>query len=459
MLNLKSYLVTFIACLLASNYALADRPNIVYILLDDAGYGDFSCYGQKKFTTPNIDRLAASGMRFTQHYAGSTVCAPTRCVVITGLHTGHSFIRGNSEVKPEGQRPISAETITLAELLKDAGYRTGAFGKWGLGPPGSEGDPTNQGFDEFYGYNCQRQAHTFYPKHLWHNSNKIPLDGETYSHDLIVEHALDFVRKNQDQPFFCFLPFTIPHASLHVPESTIGPFRKKFRQFEDVIGRYAGPDVRNPIAAFAGMMTKADESIGQLRDLLVELGLADNTLIMFSSDNGPHREGGHQPDFFNSNGGLRGYKRDLFEGGIRVPMIASWPGRIEADSLSDHISAHWDVLPTVCEATGIEIPEQIDGKSMLPTFLSESQQQKQHDYLYWEFYEKGGTRAVRFGDWKAVQLRLNNEINPPILLYNLAADRAETNDVAADRPELIAKARRYFAAAHTPSEHWRFRAR
>lgn len=459
MLNLKSYLVTFIACLLASNYALADRPNIVYILLDDAGYGDFSCYGQKNFVTPNIDRLAASGMRFTQHYAGSTVCAPTRCVVITGLHTGHSFIRGNSEVKPEGQRPISAETITLAELLKDAGYRTGAFGKWGLGPPGSEGDPTNQGFDEFYGYNCQRQAHTFYPKHLWHNSNKIPLDGETYSHDLIVEHALDFVRKNQDQPFFCFLPFTIPHASLHVPESTIGPFRKKFRQFEDVIGRYAGPDVRNPIAAFAGMMTKADESIGQLRDLLVELGLADNTLIMFSSDNGPHREGGHQPDFFNSNGGLRGYKRDLFEGGIRVPMIASWPGRIEADSLSDHISAHWDVLPTVCEATGIEIPEQIDGKSMLPTFLSESQQQKQHDYLYWEFYEKGGTRAVRFGDWKAVQLRLNNEINPPILLYNLAADRAETNDVAADRPELIAKARRYFAAAHTPSEHWRFRAR
>ncbi|MGB6043868.1 MAG: arylsulfatase [Pirellulales bacterium] len=459
MLNLKSYLVTFIACLLASNYALADRPNIVYILLDDAGYGDFSCYGQKNFATPNIDRLAASGMRFTQHYAGSTVCAPTRCVVITGLHTGHSFIRGNSEVKPEGQRPISAETITLAELLKDAGYRTGAFGKWGLGPPGSEGDPTNQGFDEFYGYNCQRQAHTFYPKHLWHNSNKIPLDGETYSHDLIVEHALDFVRKNQDQPFFCFLPFTIPHASLHVPESTIGPFRKKFRQFEDVIGRYAGPDVRNPIAAFAGMMTKADESIGQLRDLLVELGLADNTLIMFSSDNGPHREGGHQPDFFNSNGGLRGYKRDLFEGGIRVPMIASWPGRIEADSLSDHISAHWDVLPTVCEATGIEIPEQIDGKSMLPTFLSESQQQKQHDYLYWEFYEKGGTRAVRFGDWKAVQLRLNNEINPPILLYNLAADRAETNDVAADRPELIAKARRYFAAAHTPSEHWRFRAR
>lgn len=283
--------------LIASHLGAVEKPNIVYILLDDAGYGDLSCYGQKKFQTPNIDRLASEGMKFTQHYSGSTVCAPTRCVLMTGLHTGHSYVRGNREVKPEGQAPMPADIVTIPRLLKGGGYKTGAFGKWGLGAPGSVSDPAEH-FDSFYGYNCQREAHSYYPDHLWKNFERIELDGKTYAHDPIMNEALDFVKANKDGPFFLFLPVTIPHAAMHVPEKYSAPFRKLFPQFEDKIGKYSGPKVKNPVAAFAGMMTKLDEDVGRLLDLIKELGIDENTLVMLTSDNGPHREGGHDPVFF-----------------------------------------------------------------------------------------------------------------------------------------------------------------
>ena len=410
--------------LFSPGLSAADKPNIIYIMLDDAGYGDVGCYGQKNFKTPNVDALAAGGLKFTQHYSGSTVCAPTRCCLMTGLHTGHAFVRGNREVKPVGQSPIPGDTVTVAKLLKKSGYTTGAFGKWGLGNPGSEGDPVNQGFDVFYGYNCQRNAHTYYPTWLYHNLEKVKLDGKTYAHDLIMAEALKFIRKNKGGPFFCYLPWTIPHASMHVPESYTAPFRKKFSKYENTIGRYKGPKVKNPVAAFAGMMVKMDEGVGLVTSLLRELGIEKNTVVLFTSDNGPHREGGHRPDVFDSNGPLSGYKRDVTEGGIRVPLIASWPGRIKPGTTTNHISAHWDFLPTACALAGIKAPRKIDGISFLPTLLGKTEDQRQHEYLYWEFFEQGGKRATRFGKWKAIQRNLKKNLNSPIQLFDLEADIA-----------------------------------
>lgn len=434
----------------------ADRkPNIIYILLDDAGYGDFSCYGQKKFDTPHVDRLAAEGMKFTQHYSGSTVCAPTRCVLMTGRHTGHCSVRGNREVKPVGQAPMSATETTIAELLQRAGYRTGGFGKWGLGYPGSVGDPLNKGFDVFYGYNCQRNAHTYYPTWLYDNEKKIELDGKTYSHDLIMDRALEFIRESKDKPFFCYLPMAIPHAAMHVPGEYSEPFKKKWPQFDNKIGKYAGTEVKNPIAAFAGMMVKMDEDVGRVMALVKELGLDENTVVMFSSDNGPHREGGHDPVFFDSNGPLTGFKRDLTEGGIRAPMLVRWPGKVKPATVSDHISAHWDVLPTVCDIAGIKAPANIDGISMLPTLRGQDAQE-QHDYLYWAFYERGGKQAARMGKWKAIQRNLNKNADSPVMLYDLEADLAEKNDVAAKHPQVVAKMKAIFNEAYEPNDNWRF---
>lgn len=433
----------------------AARPNIIYILLDDAGYGDLSAYGQTKFETPNMDRLAKEGMKFTQHYSGSTVCAPTRCVLMTGVHTGKSFVRGNREVKPEGQAPMPADIVTIPRLLKEAGYATGAFGKWGLGAPGSPSDPAEH-FDLFYGYNCQREAHVYYPDHLWKNKERVELDGETYTHDLIMDEALQFVRDHQEKPFFIYLPVTIPHAAMQVPEEYAAPFRKQFSEFEDKKGRYAGTEVSNPIAMFAGMMVKLDDGVGQLLDLLKELELDENTLVMLSSDNGPHKEGGHSPEFFDSNGPLKGLKRDLYEGGVRAPLMARWPGKIEAGSTSDLISAHWDMLPTFCELAGVEAPDSIDGISMVPELMGNSADQPKHDYLYWEFYEQGGKRAARFGQWKAVQLGLNKQSDPPIEIYDLSTDLGEENNIAADHPEIVDRAREIFEDAHVPSDLWEF---
>lgn len=438
----------------------AERPNIVYILLDDAGYGDLSCYGQQKFKTPNIDRLATEGMRFTQHYSGSTVCAPTRSVLMTGLHTGHTPVRGNKEIKPIGQHPIPADTLTIAEQLKAAGYATGAFGKWGLGFPGSEGDPLAQGFDRFFGYNCQRRAHTYYPEDLQDDDRRIPIGEGVYAHDQIMDEAFKWLKEQGDRPFFCYLPVTIPHAALHVPEEDAAPFRKLFPEFEDVVGKYSGPEIRNPPAMFAGMMTRLDRQIGQLMALLKELGVDDNTVVMLSSDNGPHREGGHKPEFFNSNGGLTGFKRDLTEGGIRAPLIVRWPGHVQPGTTSDLISAHWDVFPTVCEIAGLDAPANLDGISFYPTLVGDSQRQRKHDYLYWEFHERGGKRAVRFGEngrWKAIQVDLNKPQPEAIVLYDLSTDPAEQNDLAPTHGKLVDQARDLFEQAHRTNPIWKFR--
>lgn len=444
-------LFTLLLLAVLAPYASAEQPNIIYILLDDAGYGDLSCYGQKKFTTPNIDRLAVEGMRFTDHYSGSTVCAPTRCSLMTGLHTGHCFVRGNREVKPEGQSPMPADIVTIPRLLHQADYTTGMFGKWGLGAPGSESDPV-QHFDTFFGYNCQREAHNFYPDHLWSNTTRVPLDGKTYSHDMIVAHALDFVRANKKGPFFCYMSVTIPHAAMQVPEDSMAEFRKKFPQFEDVIGKYAGPDVRNPVAGFAGMMTRLDQQVGQLLALLEELDIDDNTLVMLSSDNGPHKEGGHQPDFFDSNGPLRGYKRDLYEGGIRAPLLARWPGKLKPGTVSDLLSAHWDMLPTFCELAGVATPEKLDGISIVPTLLGRSDEQPQHESLYWEFSERGRSQAARLGNWKGVRVDLKKNPNAPIELYDLSKDLGEEHDVADLHPDIVAKLQAVMKREHVDSE-------
>ena len=441
----------FLFCLSAN--ADEKKPNIILIMLDDAGYGDFGCYGQKLFTTPNIDRMAASGMLFTQHYSGSTVCAPTRCSIMNGVHTGHAFVRGNREVQPEGQAPIPSDMITIPKLLRKAGYVTGIFGKWGLGAPKSSGDPMNQGWDEFFGYNCQRQAHTFYPKHLWHNSEKVMLNGKTYSHDLIQEKALQFIRDNEKKSFFAYLPLTIPHAAMQCPEEDVAPFRKKFPQFENKIGKYShGSIIRNPVAAFAGMMTRMDRGIGQILDLLNELDIAENTLVLFTSDNGPHYEGGHQPGFFNSNGPLKGHKRDLYEGGIRVPLIAYWPGKIKSGSVSNHICAHWDLMPTFCELAKISEPNHTDGISYIPALTGKKQ--KKHAYLYWEFHSYGNAQAIRMGDWKGIRLKVKNNPNGPIKLFNLKKDIGETNNIAANHPDIIRRFTKLFKTAHTPSERF-----
>lgn len=443
--------LAFLFCL--SGNADTKKTNIILIMVDDAGYGDFGCYGQKLFTTPNIDRMAASGMLFTQHYSGSTVCAPTRCSIMNGVHTGHAFVRGNREVQPEGQAPIPSDMITIPKLLRKAGYVTGMFGKWGLGAPKSSGDPMNQGWDEFFGYNCQRQAHTFYPKHLWHNYEKVMLDGKTYSHDLIQEKALQFIRDNEKKPFFAYLPLTIPHAAMQCPEEDVAPFRKKFSQFENKIGKYShGSIIRNPVAAFAGMMTRMDRGIGQILDLLNELDIAENTLVLFTSDNGPHYEGGHQPGFFNSNGPLKGHKRDLYEGGIRVPLIAYWPGKIKSGSVSNHICAHWDLMPTFCELAKISEPNHTDGISYIPALTGKKQ--KRHAYLYWEFHSYGNAQAIRMGNWKGIRLKVKNNPNAPIQLFNLKKDIGETNNIAANHPDIIRRFTKLFKKAHTPSERF-----
>jgi arylsulfatase A-like enzyme len=445
-------------------------PNIIYILADDLGYGDVGCYGQEKFQTPNIDRLAGEGMKFMQHYSGSTVCAPSRCALMTGLHTGHTFIRGNKEVHPEGQWPIPDEAFILAEMLKQAGYATGAFGKWGLGPPGTEGDPVNQGFDVFFGYNCQRLAHNYYPYYLWHNREKVMLEENsdtlqgTYAPMLIHEHALEFIREKQDRPFFLYYPNIIPHAELFAPEAYMENFRNQFLPEKS----YQGADPGDPgykaggygsqpeaHAAFAAMVSLLDDQVGEVLDLLKDLGLHENTLILFTSDNGPHLEGGADPDYFNSNGPLKGYKRDLYEGGIRVPTIAWWPDHIEAGSQTDHVSAFWDVFPTLAELTGQEIDGTIDGISFLPTLLGQ-RGQAEHDYLYWEFSGRNGRQALRKDQWKLVIYDVFNPVNTMVELFNLSQDPGEENNLANEYPGRVVEMLSILKEARTESETFPF---
>ncbi|MBQ3575877.1 MAG: arylsulfatase, partial [Coprobacter sp.] len=333
------------------------KLNVIYILADDLGYGDLGCYGQEKIKTPNIDRMAEQGMLFTNHYAGCTVSAPSRCSLMTGLHTGHSQIRGNKELYPEGQQPMQEGTYTIASLMKDEGYTTGIFGKWGLGYPRSVSTPNAMGFDEFYGYNCQRQAHTYYPEHLWHNNDSISIpenlnNGRTvFSQDLIHEKALNFIRENSDKPFFAMLTYTLPHAELNLPHDSI--YAMYENQFEEVPysgwqGYYKSD---KPYASFAAMVSRLDMYVGEVIEELKELGIEKNTIVIFTSDNGPHCEGGANPDYFKSYGPLKGTKRDVYDGGIRVPFIAWCPGKIAEGVKTDHISAFWDFMPTLADIT------------------------------------------------------------------------------------------------------------
>ncbi|MEJ2702798.1 MAG: arylsulfatase [Sedimentisphaerales bacterium] len=437
-----------------------NKPNIVYILADDLGYAEVGCYGQKKIKTPNIDKLASQGMRFTQHYSGNPVCAPSRCTLMTGLHTGHAQVRSNKQVGGQegwrlgsttgGQWPLKADTVTVAKILKKAGYATGAFGKWGLGRVGTTGDPNKQGFDHFYGYICQRQAHTYYPNHLWRDgkvewleANKDGKEG-AYSHDLIAAEALKFVRANQDHPFFLYVPFTIPHVALQVPQDSL----------DEYVGLWPDPPYTgnkgyfphpHPRACYAAMVTRMDRDIGRIMSLLKELDLDENTLVIFTSDNGPTFNGGTDSAFFESAKPFRGLKASVYEGGIRVPYIARWPGRIKPGTTSDLISAFWDFLPTCCQLIGVDPPANIDGISMLPTLLGQPQKQKRHKYLYWELR---GQQAVRMGKWKGLRLKPNRKIQ----LYNLEEDIGESDDVASEHPDLVAEVAEIFKTGRTPSE-------
>jgi len=437
-----------------------NKPNIVYILADDLGYAEVGCYGQTKIRTPNIDKLAVEGMKFIQHYSGNPVCAPSRCALMTGLHTGHAQVRNNMQVGGKegwelgsttgGQWPLEAGTVTVAKILKDASYTTGAFGKWGLGRVGTTGDPNKQGFDHFYGYICQRQAHTYYPNHLWRDgqiewieANKDGKEG-AYSHDLIAAEALKFVRANKDRPFFLYVPFTIPHVALQVPEDSLAEYRGQWPDPPYTGGKGYFPHP-NPRACHAAMITRMDRSVGQIMALLKELALDDNTLVIFTSDNGPTFSGGRDAAFFESAKPLRGLKASVYEGGFRVPYIARWPGRIKAGTKSDHISAFWDFLPTCCELIGVEPPPGIDGISMLPTLLGQPQRQKKHEYLYWEL---NGQQAIRMGKWKVLRLKPDAKIQ----LYDLEQDVAESHDLAQENPELVAKMDEMLKTVRTESD-------
>src|SRR5215813_7052865 len=436
----------------AATFSAQTRPNIIFIQADDLGYGDLSCYGQRKFKTPNIDRLAAEGLRFTQYYAGSTVCAPSRSALMTGQHTGHTRIRGNARY------PLSPEDVTVAEVLKSAQYKTALIGKWGLGEAGTTGVPNRQGFDYFFGYLNQRHAHNYYPTFLWRDEERVKLrnvvpdeDEEgsgvstnrvDYTHDLMAEESLKFVERNSGGPFFLYLAFTIPHANNEA--------KNKGMEVPD-LGEFASEDWPDQEKAKAAMITRMDRDVGRLMASLKKLGIDGNTLVFLTSDNGPHREGGADPDFFDSNGPLRGIKRDLYEGGIRVPMIARWPKRIKAGAKSDQVWAHWDFLPTAAEIAGVKPPANpanIDGVSMLNALLG--LRQRGHEFLYWEFHERGFSQAVRMGDWKAVR----NAPDSPLELYDLKNDLGEQNNVAVKHPEVVKKIEDYLKTARTESELW-----
>ncbi len=435
----------------------ARRPNIIYIMADDLGYAELGRYGQTKIRTPNIDRMAAEGIRFTQFYSGSPVCAPSRCALITGKHPGRMTIRNNSEVQPEGQRPIRDSDVTIAELLKGKGYATACIGKWGLGYPNSEGDPLKQGFDTFFGYNCQRHAHNHYPTYIRRNSDRIPLEGnpggatgKQHTHDLMEAEVLRFIEENRARPFFLYVPFTIPHVALQVPEDSLAEYRGKWDDLPYTGAKGYQPHP-HPRAAYAAMVTRMDRTVGRVLEKLKKLGLEKDTLVVFTSDNGPTHGGvgGSDSAFFESAGPLRGLKGSVYEGGIRVPFIARWPGRINPGRVSATAAANWDVLPTLCDLAGVEIPRDADGISLLPALL-ESGVQRAHEYLYWEFPAYGGQQAVRLGDWKAVRQNLaRGQIKTE--LYNLREDIAESMDVAARNPDVLKRMEQIMREAHTPS--------
>lgn len=462
-----------IPAILSSPLTAAERPNLIFILADDLGYGDLGCFGQEKIKTPHLDAMASGGMKFTQFYAGSTVCAPSRCVLMTGQDTGNCRVRGNGVA--EAQTLPDAD-ITVAEKLKEAGYATALIGKWGLGELGTEGHPNRQGFDYFFGYLNQRHAHNFYPEFLIRNEEVVPLKNKTsplweefriekelpidgagfaspegkveYSHDLFTEevHRWIDLQAGTPEPFFLYLALTIPHAN-----NEAGRVLGDGQEVPDY-GIYADKDWPDPDKGQAAMITRMDRDIGALVQQLESLGIGENTLIVFTSDNGHHKEGGNNPDLFDANGPLRGMKRDLTEGGIRVPTIAYWPAVIEPGTVSDHVAGFTDWIATACDLAGVEAPPQTQSISFAPTLRGTPEKQREHDYLYWEFYEKGSKQALRFGPWKAIREPM---FTGEIQLYHVAKDIGEDKNVAFENPDTVARARELFDIAHTPNPLWK----
>ncbi len=509
----SSLIVLFIIALIACNPPKEPekpvQPNIIYILADDLGYGDVGVYGQEKIETPNIDALARGGMLFTQHYSSAPVCAPARYMLLTGKHSGHAYIRGNHEWGErgevwnyramirdstlEGQIPVPENTVTFPQRLQEAGYRTGMIGKWGLGAPHTHSVPNQLGFDYFYGYNCQRQAHTYYPVHLYENDHRVylkndtvaphepfpegadPLDPESYakfhqgdySEDRMFDALSGFVADNADQPFFLYWATAIPHVSLQAPQRWIDYYVEKFGDEEPYTGERGYAPQRYPRAAYAAMVSYLDENIGKLVQQLKEAGVYENTLIIFTSDNGPSYAGGADPGWFNSGGPLqeqegRG-KGNVYEGGIRVPMIASWPGKIAPGSRTDHPSVHYDMFATLGDLLDMDVPKDTDGISFLPSLLQDGEQEP-HEFLYWEFPEYGGQVAIRMpagreggGDWKVIRRNLKNDQEATLELYDLSNDPGETKNVADQHPEVIEQAVSIFAREHRDAEVERFR--
>lgn len=480
-----------------------EKPNIIYILADDLGYGELGAYGQEKIETPHIDALAQNGMLFTQHYTGAPVCAPARYMLLTGKHSGHAYIRGNDEWNErgnvwnykavvldstlEGQRPIPSSTVLFPQLLKENGYTTGMVGKWGLGAPHTDAIPTKMGFDFFYGYNCQRQAHTYYPVHLYRNENRVHLNNDTiptskklsegadpnnpasykdynlndYTPDLMFDEMLGFISENKENPFFFYWATPIPHNPIQAPQKWVDYYKEKFGEEEPYLGEIGYYPHQNPRAGYAAMISYLDENVGKLVEHLKENGLYENTIIMFTSDNGVTYSGGTDGEFFDSSGifgeeygRAKGF---VYEGGIRVPMIASWPNHIKPGSKTNHVSAQYDLMATLLDLNSIENPEQTDGISFLPTLLGQ-ESQSEHDFLFWEYPEYGGQIAIRMGDWKVIRQNLKNPKKEPTLeLYNLSIDPEELNNIAHQHPEIIEKAVNIFREEHVDAEIERFR--
>jgi arylsulfatase A-like enzyme len=419
------------------------KPNIILILADDLGYGDLGSYGQKFFRTPNLDRMAQEGARFTEFYAGAPVCAPSRASLMTGSHQGHAFIRGNMDVSNQ-RVSLRSSDVTVAEVLKSAGYRTGIIGKWGLGEPDTTGIPNRKGFDYWFGYLNQNLAHNYYPDYLWRNEERVTIPKGTYSHDLFTQEALDFITRERNQPFFLYLAYTIPHADNELTRKTGNGMEVPSD------APYANENWPQQEKNYAAMIWRMDADIGKIFALLKELKLDEDTIVIFTSDNGPQGkdEGGYDQTFFHSNGGLRGIKRELYEGGIREPLLVRWPGKVRARQVSDYVWAQWDLLPTLAAIAGVKPPHDVDGISMLP--LLSGQRPHNHEFLYWEFHEGGYAQAVRLGRWKAVRHGANGSLE----LYDLQADPKESNDLAAKQPALIKRLAEIMRHEHVESEHW-----
>lgn len=473
---IRAFLLVALGCLLPlDGLWAADRLNVVFMLADDLGWGELGCYGQKKISTPNLDRLAGQGMRFTQHYSGAPVCAPSRCVLMTGKHLGHAEVRGNQQARvrfpehTEGQHPLSAQAVTLAQLFRKAGYATGAMGKWGLGPVGSSGDPNRQGFDLFFGYNCQAVAHSYYPPHLWRNGEKIAINprpvpghrkqpegevrledglGATYAPELMMEEAEKFIAAHAARPFFLYLPFIQPHVAIHPPRESVERYPADWDEtpYRGENGYLPHP---RPRAGYAAMVHELDAYVGRVLGALDRAGVADRTLVVFTSDNGPTHAGqpgspfhvgGADPKFFDSTAGLRGYKGSVYEGGLRVPMIARLPGRIPAGTVNATPGYFADWLPTLCEAAGLDRPGGLDGESLWPVLTGVRSSLGERKPMVWVFPEYQGQVAVRIGDYKVVRQRLKTRQPGAWEVYDLAKDRGEANDLAGRRGDLIARA-------------------